>query len=521
MDALSRSIVPVVLAAVAVSLGPAAGTTHALVPYAGVILQHPGATLAHTHGGKLYPRLFCARKVAYSPWNYCTGTLTLRSGRRVVAKVPIAVHSYDGPTVAVPLPGWFRRKVARAPQRVRVTIWTHDGQGLTHIYRNTLRIKAPGKGEEAGPAPTIGFGVAPAPDPTNGAVADEPVSPIGILQSLLAPWLKNWWGNPLGSLQEGSDRPGLFGTGRQSAGGDRQYDNPAGMALDRDGNLLVADTSNNRIQRFTPDGTFLNSFGSRGVDPGDPRKVGARGQLLNPVSIAVDPAGFIYVSDNRNSRITKWTHDGRWVQRIGYRGSGKGQFVGNWGITVLRGVLYAIDIGNYRVNKFTLSGRPLGSFGHFGLGEGGFVTPLGIVGDPATGDLFVTDANRHKVLRFSPSGRFAGEWGTEGARAGELWMPQGIAIDARGNLLVADYLQKRVSRFTREGRFVDAFGGNVPWLPLLSQLDAPSAVAADSRGNVFVADAGNVRRGGERCGRYKIPEPDPCRPRRVMHYVVR
>ena len=67
--------------------------------------------------------------------------------------------------------------------------------------------------------------------------------------------------------------PGEFGTGVLGGGANRQYDDPAGIAVADDGGVFVVDTSNNRVQEFSPTGAFRNAFGTRGRDNGAIRRV--------------------------------------------------------------------------------------------------------------------------------------------------------------------------------------------------------------------------------------------------------
>ncbi len=87
------------------------------------------------------------------------------------------------------------------------------------------------------------------------------------------------------------------------------------MATDADGNVYVADQSNQRIQKFTGAGTYLTQWGSNGS--GD-------GQFLGPVAVATDAAGNVYVTDNQ--RVQKFTGAGAYLTQWGSYGSGTGSF---------------------------------------------------------------------------------------------------------------------------------------------------------------------------------------------------
>ena len=83
-----------------------------------------------------------------------------------------------------------------------------------------------------------------------------------------------------------------------------QFNFPRGLVVDNAGNILVSDTNNGRIQKFSPTGVFLNVIGKMGQGPGEFRE---------PNGIAVDSSGNIYVADVANHRIQKLKPDGTFL----------------------------------------------------------------------------------------------------------------------------------------------------------------------------------------------------------------
>lgn len=69
------------------------------------------------------------------------------------------------------------------------------------------------------------------------------------------------------------------------------------ITVDKTGNVFVADFYNHRIQKFSPDGTFLTAFGEKGTSPG---------QFNHPIAVAVTDDGNVFVADYGNNRIQKW-----------------------------------------------------------------------------------------------------------------------------------------------------------------------------------------------------------------------
>ncbi|MBI6546476.1 MAG: carboxypeptidase regulatory-like domain-containing protein [Cyanobacteria bacterium NC_groundwater_1444_Ag_S-0.65um_54_12] len=90
----------------------------------------------------------------------------------------------------------------------------------------------------------------------------------------------------------------LLQFGYRGGRGPGYFEHPTDLAVDnRNGDIYVVDAGNNRIQRFNRDGAFLSEFGGMGA---------GNGQFNNPVGIAVDREGFVFVSDSNNNRIQKF-----------------------------------------------------------------------------------------------------------------------------------------------------------------------------------------------------------------------
>ena len=134
-----------------------------------------------------------------------------------------------------------------------------------------------------------------------------------------------------------------------------QLDRPSGICWDSDGNMLVVDTRNHRVQKFTSSGQYISGFGEYGTDDG---------QFNYPWGVAVDPFdSAIYVSDWRNDRLQKFDGDGNHIWTIGSSGDELGQFNRPAGVSVDRhGDVYVADRGNHRVQQFDVTGRYVDRF---------------------------------------------------------------------------------------------------------------------------------------------------------------
>jgi tripartite motif-containing protein 71 len=119
---------------------------------------------------------------------------------------------------------------------------------------------------------------------------------------------------------------------------------PQGLALDRQGNLYVADAVNHRVQEFAPDGRLLAVIGTLGSAPG---------QLRYPYDVALDAAGRLYVCEFGNHRVSVFGPEHRFLTMWGRPGRGPGEFNHPWGVGVdPAGFIYVADTYNYRVQKF-------------------------------------------------------------------------------------------------------------------------------------------------------------------------
>jgi DNA-binding beta-propeller fold protein YncE len=273
---------------------------------------------------------------------------------------------------------------------------------------------------------------------------------------------------------------GEFGSGVLGGGANRQYDDPAGIALGSDGDVFVVDTSNNRVEQFSPGGAFRGQFGSRGRDSGAINRVIAKGRFYQPAGIAIGDNGLAYVIDAGNDRVMVHTKSGAFVRRIGNHGSKRGEWVVPWGATTFGDTLYVVDQGNYRIQRWSLTGRYLGAWGAFGRKRGQFVTPYDVAAAPGGDRVYVSDAIRRKVIAYGPTGSFISEFGRSGTGTGRFLKPTGLAVARDGSLFVADRCNRRVEHFTAEGRYIESFGG--------STLQAPTFIAVGANNRVYVSD---------------------------------
>ena len=229
---------------------------------------------------------------------------------------------------------------------------------------------------------------------------------------------------------------------------------PDGVVLDATGNLYVADYTNNRIRKVSPDGVVTTlAGGTQGYADG----AGTAAQFFGPAGIAIDGSGNLYVADTYNQRIRKITPAGvvSTLAGSGTTGPGNGgytdgaalsaQFSGPQGVAVdASGNVYVADNGNNVIREISKGAvSTVAGSGDDGEQDGTgsaaeFAAPVGIAVD-ASGILYVTDrlGTVRKITVANVVTTIAGASGS--ATAGVFQWPAGIAIDASGNLFVADY----------------------------------------------------------------------------------
>jgi DNA-binding beta-propeller fold protein YncE len=220
-----------------------------------------------------------------------------------------------------------------------------------------------------------------------------------------------------------------------SAGDNVRFVTPIGIALGKNGQILVADAELGRVFRLDRDGKPLGDFGS--------------GILTRPTGLARDPLrGRIYVSDTHAHDVKVFDDNGILLEIIGHRGDGTGESEFNFPTHLAFGAdkLYVSDTMNARVQIFDALGKPVGSIGQRGLNVGNLVRPKGVTLDSA-GNLYVIESYYDYLLVFNDTGKFLLPIGGTGKEPGQFYLPSGVWSDQQGKIYVADMFNGRVVIF--------------------------------------------------------------------------
>jgi len=223
-----------------------------------------------------------------------------------------------------------------------------------------------------------------------------------------------------------------------------QFQEPWGIAVDKEGNVYVADTWNHRIQKFDAQGRFVQQWGIFGDTAG---VLGATNVFYGPRDIVLDSEGNLLVSDTGNKRILKFTPDGKFLAQWGGGGALDGQFREPVGLAVDKdGNIYVADTWNQRIQKFDAKFNFLMQWPVLGWESESVVNKPYIAVD-SQGNVYATAPEYHRVVKFDSAGKIQAVWGLYGSDISSLNMPTGIALDAQDNIYVVDSANHRVLKF--------------------------------------------------------------------------
>ena len=318
----------------------------------------------------------------------------------------------------------------------------------------------------------------------------------------------------------------VAGNGTQAFSGDggpainAQLNGPTGVAVDRAGNLFIADNSNFRIREVSPNGTITTVAGNGTQGFSGDGGLATKAQLYGPFGVALDDADELFFSDvydtsNYDSpdspRIRKVLSNGNITTVAGngnYGFSGDGGTATSAQLFYPAGLavggannLFIADSWNDRVRVVSADGT-ISTYDNFTP-----ETPVSVTLDGA-GNLFIASnqlvESGGRIYKVTPgriittvagigTSGFSGDGGP--ATSAQLSGVQAVAVDQAGNLFIAD--QGRIRKVSANGTINTVAGDGTSGFsgddgPATSaQIAYPQGVAVDGAGNVYVADTGN------------------------------
>ncbi len=303
----------------------------------------------------------------------------------------------------------------------------------------------------------------------------------------------------------------------------------AGVAVDAAGNIVIADSFNNRVRRVdaasgkieTVVGTGQQGFSGDG-------DLATEAQLNSPSGVAIDDKGNIIIADSFNNRIR--IVDARTGIISTVAGTGEQGFSGDDGLAVRAqlsgptglamgadGTLFIADSGNHRIRKLDRAQQIIVTIAGSGIagetGDGGLAVqaelndPSGVAVD-GNGHLLIADTMNNRVRRVDAASGImstvagTGEEGFDGDGAGatlaRLMQPSGIAVDADGSVYLSDTFNNRIRRIDGASGIITTVAGTDlrghsinGMVAVTAPLNNPMGLTRDPSGNLLVADSGN------------------------------
>ncbi|CAF3985909.1 unnamed protein product [Rotaria magnacalcarata] len=264
---------------------------------------------------------------------------------------------------------------------------------------------------------------------------------------------------------------------------------PKGLYVDKSKNLFIADSSNHRIMKYSPDGTIVRRILGKNISGyGSNRLCGPSNIIYNHVS-----KNFI-ISDFHNQRILKLIRKTKICAKEILRGSGY------CGLAMDDdGFLYVSDTELHEVRRYG-SGNPHEQVVAGGNGQGSRLNQLNnptyiFVGPDQA--VYISDSWNDRVVKWDRGATqgivVAGGQG-KGKGKTQLYHPTGLIVDQVGTLYVADYRNNRVMRWYRDASHGNIIVGSVFLAGnKANELSGPEGLAFDRDGNLYVSDSNNHR----------------------------
>ncbi len=317
----------------------------------------------------------------------------------------------------------------------------------------------------------------------------------------------------------GNGTAGYSGDGSAAIAG--ELSDPYAVAVDGSGNVYIADKGNNCIRKVNTSGIITTFAGNGTAGYSGDGGPASSAKLDKPTGVACDISGNVYIADQVNNCIRKVNTSGiiktfAGNGTAGYTGDGSAATAAelNQPINVasdFSGNLFIVDFNNSAIRKVNSSGiiSTVAGNGTCGFsGDGGAATSAKLyhptmMACDASGNLYIDDENNDRIRKVNTSGvittiagdgidSFSGDGGP--ATAARLNETYGVCVDGKGNVYIADLVNQRIRKVDTSGIITTICGTGVRGAlgdcgpATAAQLYNPYGICIDNSGNIFIAD---------------------------------
>ena len=223
---------------------------------------------------------------------------------------------------------------------------------------------------------------------------------------------------------------------------------PHGLTVDKLNNVWVTDVGLHQIFKFSHDGKLLMKLGEARIPGNDSL------HFNRPTDVAVTEDGSFYISDGyRNSRVVKFSKDGKYLFSWGNKGNRPGEFNIPHAVDLdADGNVYVADRENKRIQEFDANGKFLKEWKDKSMEK-----LYSVAIDRKNQHVFAVDylivldvmVKGSNIIQFDRKGNLISQFGRAGSYQGPLCRYHDLAIDNEGNIYVGDILGNRIQKFKR------------------------------------------------------------------------
>ncbi|CAF4495439.1 unnamed protein product [Rotaria sp. Silwood2] len=288
-------------------------------------------------------------------------------------------------------------------------------------------------------------------------------------------------------------KPIIVAGGEEEGNSEKHLHGPAGLCIDCDGNILVADFYNHRIVEWKPhstSGTVVAGGNGQGNGPK---------QLRNTSDVIFDAeTDSLIICDLGNRRVVQWRRQNNSDEKTLIENISSSGLVMDY-----QRCLYVTDLDKHAVRRFELKNKDnqlvvANNEGTIVAGGNGMGNPLNQFNKPTCVwvdrdlNVYISDRNNHRVMKWKKHAEVgevvAGDQ-TCGTHLSQLNGPRGVLVDSFGTLYVADYNNNRVMRWCNENSSVSVIAGGCDSSTRINHVNVPLALSFDKHGNFYVSDS--------------------------------